>query len=118
MMSMLTVGHYVHVFMGFAVIISRLHYKSITKIRLAKMLCEKKKMNIVCSYTHLPEWRRSEMGVAPSPWQPPPNSDASIAATQFVAIATKEKMFNPKIQPTKFTPPVQRKNFKEALQRH
>lgn len=77
------------------------------------MLSEKNKINIVCSYTHLPEWRRSEMGAAPSPWQPPPNSDANIAATQFVAIATKDK-----IQPINFTPRVLSKNTKEAPQIH
>lgn len=108
-----TSEHYVHVFMWFSVII-RLHYKkSIYHIRIAKMVCEKKKRNkrnIVCSYTHLPEWRRSEMGAAPSPWQLPPNSDANIAAIQFVATATKDKMFSPNIQPTNFTPQVQRRN--------
>lgn len=47
------------------------------------------------------------MGAAPSPWQPPLNSDANIAATQFVAKAIKEKTFSPRLQPTSFTPQVQ-----------
>lgn len=29
------------------------------------------------------------MGAVPSPWQPPPDSDAGIFATQSVAIVTK-----------------------------
>lgn len=52
----------------------------------------KKNINIICSHTHSPVWRRFEMGAIPSPWPPPLNSDADNAATQFVAIATKERM--------------------------
>lgn len=31
------------------------------------------------------------MGAVPSPWQPPPDSDAGTFATRSVAIVTKQK---------------------------